>query len=92
MRQEIERFEVIAVIGEDAISKTLLVKDHTQDGRRLVLILPLSDAAEGKLIKDVFEDAVQQAGFTESMQSGRRKYLGFDRYEGRLVMIYDDEE
>lgn len=89
MERKFERFKEIKVIGAGAFGKTLLVEDQLQQGRRLVIKVPLTEETETALINDLINNAVLQTSLKEMAHANIARYLGFDRYEGRFVMMLE---
>ena len=89
MARQFERFREIKVIGAGAFGKTLLVEDLAAGGRRVVIKVPLTEETETALINDLINNAVLQTSLKEMVHSNIVHYMGFDRYEGRFVMILE---
>ena len=89
MARKFERFKEIKVIGAGAFGKTLLVEDLTQAGRRVVIKMPLTEETETALITDLINNAVLQNSLKEMVHANIVHYMGFDKHEGRFVMILE---
>jgi serine/threonine protein kinase len=84
-----DRFREIKIIGAGAFGKTVLVEDQTQGSRRVVIKVPLTEETETALINDLINNAVLQTSLKEMSHANIAHYLGFDRYDGRFVMILE---
>ena len=89
MARKFERFKAIKVIGAGAFGRTLLVEDLTQANSRVVIKVPLTEETETALINDLINNAVLQTSLKEMVHPNIVHYIGFDRYEGRFVMILE---
>ena len=89
MAREFERFKEIKQIGAGAFGKTVLVEDLTEGQRLVVIKVPLNGETEKALITDLINNAVLQNSLREMAHPNIVKYLGFDKYENRFVMILE---
>ena len=87
--QKFDRFREIKIVGAGAFGKTVLVEDQTQGSRRVVIKVPLTEETETALINDLINNAVLQTSLKEMSHANIAHYLGFDRYDGRFVMILE---
>ena len=89
MQRKFERFREIKVIGAGAFGKTVLVEDLLQAGKRVVIKMPLTEETEAALINDLINNAVLQNSLKEMAHANIVGYEGFDKYDGRFVMILE---
>ena len=89
MQKKFERFKEIRVIGAGAFGKTVLVEDLMQNGKRVVIKVPLTEETESSLINDLINNAVLQNSLKEMAHANIVNYEGFDKHEGRFVMILE---
>jgi serine/threonine protein kinase len=89
MQRKFERFREIKVIGAGAFGKTLLVEDLLHASRRVVIKVPLTEETESALINDLINNAVLQTSLKEMVHANIVNYLGFDKHDGRFVMILE---
>jgi serine/threonine-protein kinase len=89
MKHAWERFQFVKRLGRGGFGETLLVRDQNEGGRSVVIKVPHDDDTERALIQELINNAVLHASLREMYHPHIVKYLGFDKYESRYVMVMD---
>jgi serine/threonine protein kinase len=89
MSQSWERFKLVQSLGKGRFGETLLVKDLNEGGRLVAIKVPHDSDTERALINELISAAVLHASLKQMYHPNIVKYLGFDTYEERYVMVME---
>src|SRR5438034_5080878 len=84
-----ERFKVVKSLGAGGFGQTLLVEDHAEGGRLVVIKVPLDQERQQYLIDGLLQNAVLHASFKQMYHPNIVRFLGHGSYQDRTVMIME---